>query len=179
MTDNGLAALAAALGDLFPHYQREKWPFTAEQAAAAILGERGVFLPDGLQDDEMDIALTAAVIANGKAATLIAEQAATIATLREQAGALAVEVTERGREIATLRAENERLADELSGCNSGAFDLIATIATLRAALDGLEEAAREMAAAYTDIEGDLINDRTDLAYTALRAALATAKEKKP
>ena len=47
MTDNGLAALAAAMTDLFPAVQRDWWPFTPEQAAAAILGERGVFLADG------------------------------------------------------------------------------------------------------------------------------------
>jgi hypothetical protein len=46
--DRGLAALAAALTDLFPAAQHDRWPFTPQQVAAAILGERGVFLPDGL-----------------------------------------------------------------------------------------------------------------------------------
>ncbi len=38
--------------------------------------------------------------------------------------------------------------------------------------EGLREAATRMVAAYTDIEGDVINGRTDAAYAALRAALA-------
>ena len=49
MTDNGLAALAAALhalhcGDLIHSAYRHDH----DDDAAAILGERGVFLPDGL-----------------------------------------------------------------------------------------------------------------------------------
>jgi len=48
MTDNGLAALAEALTDLFPAVQRDWWPFTPEQAAAAILRNGAVFLPEGL-----------------------------------------------------------------------------------------------------------------------------------
>ena len=37
MTDPRTAALAEALTDLFPAVQRDRWPFTPEQAAAAIL----------------------------------------------------------------------------------------------------------------------------------------------
>ena len=35
--DPRIAALAEALTDLFPAVQRDWWPFTSEQAAAAIL----------------------------------------------------------------------------------------------------------------------------------------------
>ena len=38
---------------------------------------------------------------------------------------------------------------------------------------GLRAAAREMADAYRDIEGDVISGRTDKPYAALRAALAS------
>ena len=67
MTDNGLAALAAAL----PLWMTERGaPDLAETIAATILGPRGVFLPDGL-DAEFDFL-----------ARINAEQALTIATLR-------------------------------------------------------------------------------------------------
>jgi hypothetical protein len=67
MTDNGLAALAAALyaGDDALRSMAE-----ARGAAAAILGERGLFLPDGHGLCGIQDAMT------------ITEQAATIATLR-------------------------------------------------------------------------------------------------
>jgi hypothetical protein len=78
MTDNGLAALAAAM-EL--HFRPPDAPpggsYTMEtyrRDAAAILGERGVFLPDGLPD--YNIAYAAGV-EDGKG-----EQAAEIATLR-------------------------------------------------------------------------------------------------
>jgi hypothetical protein len=46
MTDNGLAALAAALDAADAALTKNRNSHTAR--AAAILGERGVFLPDGL-----------------------------------------------------------------------------------------------------------------------------------
>jgi len=51
MTDNGAAALAAALRDIHPGPR--PWPggMTSIECAAAILGERGVFLPDGRTGD--------------------------------------------------------------------------------------------------------------------------------
>jgi hypothetical protein len=59
MTDNGLAALAAALSAAAHDDGRHYWCKDrndcglygyAEEFAAAILGERGVFLPDGLEE---------------------------------------------------------------------------------------------------------------------------------
>jgi hypothetical protein len=47
MTDNGLAALAAALHGLLCGGLTHQL-FSHDPFAAAILGERGVFLPDGL-----------------------------------------------------------------------------------------------------------------------------------
>jgi len=70
MTDNGLAALAAALHAIHPGPRPWVGGLTDEEFAVAILGERGVFLPDGL-DAEFDFL-----------ARINAEQAATIATLR-------------------------------------------------------------------------------------------------
>jgi hypothetical protein len=48
-------------------------------------------------------------------------------------------------------------------------ELIAEVEIAR--LRPIEEAARAMMLAYRDIEGDVINGRTDLAFDALRAAL--------
>ena len=91
MTDNGLAALAAALyaGDDALRSMAE-----ARGAAAAILGERGLFLPDGHGLCGIQDAMT------------ITEQAATIATLRAALVGL-VEAAEdilRGDEHDALRA---------------------------------------------------------------------------
>jgi hypothetical protein len=80
MTDNGLAALAAALYHVTLDEDDEGfdgeagWQFhgSRDDLAAAILGPRGVFLPDGLRSVE---------IYNHWAA-LLDDQAATIATLR-------------------------------------------------------------------------------------------------
>ena len=84
MTDNGLAALAAAL----PLWMTERGaPDLAETIAATILGPRGVFLPDGL-DAEFDFL-----------ARINAEQALTIATLRAalDAGATLLGYMDYGR----------------------------------------------------------------------------------
>ena len=77
MTDNGLAALAAALyaGDDALRSMAE-----ARGAAAAILGERGLFLPDGHGLCGIQDAMT------------ITEQAATIAKLRAALDGLRDEV---------------------------------------------------------------------------------------
>ena len=133
MTDNGLAALAAALGEYkagiigtfsipqsaAPRWDdrsiedREAWITGATDDAAAILGPRGVFLPDG-----------------------VCNHIGLINALKDNA---------------------------------------ATIATLRAALDGLVEAAAETVAAWDEPENYRLRiwPRVE---AALRAALATAKE---
>jgi hypothetical protein len=88
MTDNGLAALAAALPDDFgPFWDEEpisepddhgirayRADLNRERFAAAILGERGVFLPDGAPDYGL--------AAHDDAWATMDAQAATIATLR-------------------------------------------------------------------------------------------------
>ena len=71
MTDNGLAALAAALHATWdPAFA----PVMSETWAAAILGERGAFLPDGTK-----LRRNAIMVEQD---ALIASQAATIVTLR-------------------------------------------------------------------------------------------------
>jgi hypothetical protein len=93
VTDNGLAALAAALYsvNVSPHTE-ETDPQFAEWAAA-ILGERGVFLPDGRFPEGkypdgsivVSVAESASFIEDeypDEIAYIQAEQAATIATLR-------------------------------------------------------------------------------------------------
>jgi len=122
LSNNGLAALAAAMTDLFPAVQRDWWPFTPEQAAAAILGERGVFLPDG----------------------------------------------DCGH---TYPACCEYACYEDPGCACEAC----TIATLRAALDGLVAAAADFLADWDGFD-DVRPSRTGDALRTALAALATAKE---
>jgi hypothetical protein len=160
MTDNGLAALVEAL-HLIRHMHGDLWPPTdacgCKDEAAAILGPRGVFLPDGLPP-------LAVLKINGNATAkqveairaiwtdLNAEQAATIATLREQNDGLYAAVQMGAR-------EQDRL---------------------RAALDGLVEAGEAYIVA---VDADLYRPGTpedwwnrEAALAALRAALATAKE---
>jgi hypothetical protein len=127
MTDNGLAALAAALHRAFTEKPYEYAdghvaPVLRDDAAAAILGERGVFLPEGDCGHEEEY-------------------------------------------LGYWRATNEALA---------------TIATLRAALDGLVAAAEEVVASAESYSSE---DRWGIyplglfaETAALRAALATAKE---
>jgi len=76
MTDNGLAALAAALDQVIDDgfYYDDLYKTRPAEDATAILGERGVFLADGLPD--YNIAYAAGV-EDGKG-----EQAAEITRLR-------------------------------------------------------------------------------------------------
>ena len=80
MTNNGLAALAAALK---PYEMPDPWTEglrtvvmagTAEEVSAAILGERGTFLPEGVTSHRECVESIAAM---GR------ENAATIAALRD------------------------------------------------------------------------------------------------
>jgi hypothetical protein len=74
--DRGLAALAKALDKVIDDgfYYRDLYGSRPAEDAAAILGERGVFLPDGLDpDDKMTMDLMEHAIR---------EDQATIATLR-------------------------------------------------------------------------------------------------
>jgi hypothetical protein len=76
MSDNGLAALAAALREF---RARPDWAgfWTPEQEAAAILGPNGVFLPDGPREEYAELYGWVA-----DASTRIDRDAATIAALR-------------------------------------------------------------------------------------------------
>jgi hypothetical protein len=84
MNDNGIAALAAALaaGDRLDFV----WG-RFERAAAAVLGDRAVFLPDGLPHDcETSIALNqgmAAMIATLRSELATAQEVRTTASDRE------------------------------------------------------------------------------------------------
>ena len=118
MTDNedrGLAALAAALHAIHPGPRPWVGGLTDDEFAAAILGERGVFLPDGMP-------------------------------------------TPTAYQKRVVRVARERDA---------------TIATLRAALDGLVEPLGEWLIEM--MERNLTPAEATL-YDALRAALATTKE---
>jgi hypothetical protein len=93
MDDRGLAALAAALHsvNVSPHTE-ETDPQFAEWAAA-ILGERGVFLPDGLPhgydpltDDEMAELIENPMLVHLYDAHRLVAALATIATLRAALG---------------------------------------------------------------------------------------------
>ena len=141
MTDRGLAALAAALTDLFPAAQHDRWPFTPQQVAAAILGERGVFLPDGLLSTSMQLEAIAA------------------------------------RYEAEVAASNARIA-VLTGAKPD--PRLATIACLRAALDGLVVAVpeAELAARFGNGDRYPLGGEVEIEgrIFALRAALAKAKE---
>ena len=121
-TDPRLAPLAAALLDLFPAVQRDRWPFTPEQAAAAILA--------ALPPDWCGHVGVEEVIAQGQAR---------IATLDARIVALNAEVLDRmdqwhrdslardelarqqNREIARLRAIEEaaRAGVEIVYCKHG------------------------------------------------------------
>jgi hypothetical protein len=164
MTDNGLAALAAALeAPLLMRGVRFYGPIPPEplsdldMVAAAILGERGVFLPDGLLRVE---------VTSDRATCNHIGQAATIRDLRDK---LAVD-----DEI--IPSLGERLETAL-----------ATIATLRAALDGVQAIIDEPLSVHDhtfDVDGkapvELVRMGAEVAAEdfrgALRAALATAKE---
>ena len=122
-------------------------PINSRLDAAAILGERGVFLPDGLPHDcQTSIRLNQGMAeTNERLASEITEQAATIATLRAQYAA---------QLNLTIEANS-------------------TIATLRAAMDGLVEPLGEWLIEM--MERNLTPAEATL-YDALRAALATTKE---
>jgi len=142
MTDNGAAALAAALRDIHPGPR--PWPggMTSIECAAAILGPRGVFLPDGhpLGVEEA-----------------IAQGQARIAALNARIVDLNAEVLDRMDQWYRDSLARDELARQQNG----------KIATLRAALDGLVEAAG----------WHLDNaNRPNEGHVRLRAALATAKE---
>ena len=83
--DRGLSALAAALHAIHPGPRPWVGGLTDDEFAAAILGERGVFLPDGMPVPLGNLT-EEEIVAAFKSGYLVprppAEQAATIATLR-------------------------------------------------------------------------------------------------
>jgi hypothetical protein len=136
MTDNGLAALAAALHLV---YCRGNAPMHSapDHSAAAILGPRGVFLPNG------DCGHV-----GWPGVTFLQDQAATIAALRADLDSESME-----------RADAER-----------------TIATLRAALDGLVKASEWLSASAPSKPTAFQAKVTASRLADFRAALARAKE---
>jgi len=120
MTDNGLAALAAALheANIDCDYSRKFDQKVCDGgdgphsiAAAAILGERGVFLPDG---GELPAILNLSV--------RVHDQAATIATLR----AALDRVRERvdGKRVTKVKAGEDRWQ---TGFRDGWNELLPTV----------------------------------------------------
>ena len=82
MTDRGLAALAEAL--VRADYLSPNGYPTTDSFAAAILGEHGVFLPDGLTGEDL------------RRSDFFDEQATTIATLRDALGLLVGDIRDVG-----------------------------------------------------------------------------------
>jgi hypothetical protein len=81
--DNGLAALAAALNDAQIEADEIRLGRDLALVAKRILGERGVFLPDGLPHDWATVMSAMSIVAhNEKVMAEIAEDQDTIATLR-------------------------------------------------------------------------------------------------
>jgi hypothetical protein len=167
MTDNGLAALAAellALDDDNPGVLSDIGidDGAAKDAAAAILGERGVFLPDGLQGEPTQFA---GIVWHDR----YDKAAAEIATLRAQYAAQLNLTIETKGEIDTLRADAAATIDQWA-------DALTEITTLRAALDRLVAAAQMAVPALA--YGAPVQAAAGLGdpEPAFRAALATAKE---
>ena len=149
MTDNGAAALAAALHPMSCGVWHVNGIERCKTDAAAILGERGVFLPDGdcghdpthrerCHNYDPDAVIAHALAVND-------EQAAT---------------------IATLNAAHEKTAEALVIAVQQALAAEDHIATLRAALELV------VAEPFWSNWGHHANPALDAA----RAALATAKE---
>ena len=194
MTDNGLAALAAALQEADDSWNQMestdgRW---RDFIAAAILGERGVFLPDGLPHDcQTSIRLNQGMAeTNERLASEITEQAATIATLRAQYAAQLNLTIEANSTIATLNGiidlNNADIRDRdesLVMVRAAVVKQREEIATLRAALDGLDKVLVRMMAHALDV-GERVELEEDKAFALgrmaglqeARAALAATKE---
>ena len=153
MTDNGLAALAAAL-DPRGFHDPETDDFvmrgTANEIAAAILGPRGVFLPDGLPDGFVQVG-----------ALFDAER--TIKTLTRERD-LAVAHDRQPCPTAHAYERVCRVRDQQT----------AAIATLRAALDS-ESMERADAERILDLNAADIRDR-DEALVMVRAAVVKQRD---
>jgi hypothetical protein len=125
MTDNGLAALATTLVEIDVKSIDDWWTWEPTKLAAAILGPRGVFLPDG------DCGHV-----EGRYESLYRSSQTAIEMLRRDNRL-------QQTEIATLRAENNRLQESfLRQRDCDHSDCIDEADTLRAALDGLRPLAK-------------------------------------
>jgi len=197
MTDNGLAALAAAIKKACISPDPRSYNDTATAIAAAILGERGVFLADGMPVPLGNLT-EEEIVAAFKSGYLVprppAEQAAEIATLRaalddqyretppcpfcghreHRDDICEQDLGEHGEcQCADTRPRSDLAAasDLLCKYIDQTAEQAATIATLRDALDGLVEAAGAVLASNAlDPDEFLALDRGIL------AALAHAKE---
>ena len=196
MTDNGLAALAAAL--IKGSYLNGSWFDHEDECAAAILGERGVFLPDGAPDGFVWALVKEDNPVRQLVGLYIKDANEDIASLRAALNAAVQGEKAADSEITRLRdlakAQHQLLIDrrglhwaeqvDIDGkpyCPSGyaqRYHAIgqcdcATIATLRAALDGLGKPMGEWLVEM--MERNMTPPEATL-YDALRAALAAAKE---
>jgi len=175
MTDNGLAALAAALHAIHPGPRPWVGGLTDDEFAAAILGERGVFLPDGL--DAVREADTLEIIrlqhewanANGDAMREQDEYHEEILALKISCDAYAGSFERASATIAQLRADVEREQAFVIAGQARENECEREIATLRAALDLCVETIK-----WT--EGFVLDDAMETWKRGTRRALATAKE---
>jgi len=178
MTDNGLVALAERLEEYFgPSW----WPGLTDVtiiaadtqiAAGKILGERGVFLPDGL--------ITRKVLRTWQEGA--ARDEARVGRVGDAMTDYLAHASEhaRGQCECPCSEDAEEAAATIAALNAGEAEwhrratlADAEIATLRAAMDGLVEPLGEWLIEM--MERNLTPAEATL-YDALRAALATAKE---
>jgi len=164
MTDNGLAALAAAL--IKGSYLNGSWFDHEEECAAAILGERGAFLPDGLPQESCDPPCADCCREHPHWSHLHSDQfGARPPTVRETLERLGLPQT-------TGRIPPE-IVHPAPFAEDNPYN---TIATLRAALDGLGKPMGEWLVEM--MERNMTPPEATL-YDALRAALATATKETP
>ena len=190
--DRGLSALAAALRSIPVPATYEEWQSrmdaSYEADAAAILGERGVFLPDGRRESVRDAAIRLglqptdhglppelappAAFADDNPYNEIDTLRADLTLADTTAANLHDEIRKRDEAIATLRIALERAEQrELAA--------LAELDEARAALEGLVAATqglldtRDAVGSWPDNAGW---PAIGAAEAAFRAALATAKE---
>lgn len=143
MTDPRVAALAEALGDLFPHHQREKWPFTAVDLAAAILA---ALSPDWCGHIGVEEVITQAqariAYLDARVVALNAEVLDRMDQWHRDSLARDELARQQAAEIARLRRIEEaaRQADSyLSTYRARALSVQAARGALRAALEGASD----------------------------------------
>jgi mannitol/fructose-specific phosphotransferase system IIA component len=173
MTDNGLAALAEALETVMrDSVARVGGPYAALGSpevtitfdrpafAAAILGERGVFWPTGLEEYR----------------ELIHQYQATIATAAARIEHDATEIARLNMEIATLDANLLGYLEILDKTEKERDTLRADNKLLTVERDLAQQERDPLRAALDDLAAILPADRWHLVRPTTTVALATAKE---